>query len=109
MQSINDKIMASGFCNRHLGEDIIDYKIRVDKLRQLVQHETPQPVDKPKVEIGNEILLSICTYKSGAFQIMIQDDKHDLTFEGERKLEQDELEWTLDIAPACVFTKYKRV
>ena len=43
MQSINDKIIDSGLCDRHLGEDRIDYKIRVDELRQLIIKETTPP------------------------------------------------------------------
>ena len=51
MQSINEKVISSGLCNRHLGEDRIDYKIRVNELIQLIQRETPTKVEKPKVEI----------------------------------------------------------
>ena len=54
-----------------------------------------------------DIQLSICTYNSGAFQVMVKHGDYDITFEGERKLSEEEFVVVNMLAPACLFTPYK--
>lgn len=58
---------------------------------------------------GNSIDLSVCTYNDGKFDVMIKDDEgHDVVLSGEQNFNDEVIEWLLEIAPACVFTRYFR-
>lgn len=61
--------------------------------------------------MGRRIELSICTYGSGDFEVMIVDKAtgKELTLSGNRKLSADEFEFVASIAPACVWTEYQRI
>lgn len=58
----------------------------------------------------NTIDISICSFNDGKFQIFIKDPKthRELVFEGKQELNESELELAQEIAPACVYTRYKR-
>ncbi len=49
---------------------------------------------------------SICTFNNGEFDIMILDPEtlQEIIFSGKKELSEEELQMTLDIAPACVWT-----
>ena len=61
--------------------------------------------------MGRRIELSVCTYASGDFDVMIVDKASgkELTFSGNCKLSADEFELVGKIAPACVWTEYERI
>lgn len=61
-----------------------------------------------------EIEISICTFQGGSFDVMFKDPatNHEYTFSGEipgGKMLDDDFAFVDSIAPACVWTKYKRV
>lgn len=59
---------------------------------------------------AGEIRMSICTYQGGTFDVMIQDaaSGRGLCLSGSRVVTEDELDLINEIAPACVWTTYKR-
>jgi hypothetical protein len=61
--------------------------------------------------MGRRIELSICTYQSGDFDVMIVDKAtgKELTLSGNHKLSADEFDFVGRIAPACVWTEYERI
>ena len=54
--------------------------------------------------------ISICTFQGGAFDVMFRDKAtgKEITFSGDRKVGDDELAFFNSIAPACVWTEYRR-
>ena len=59
--------------------------------------------------MSKKISMSICTYQNGDFEIMFEKDGKEIVFEGNQKLSEEEFEIADSIAPACVWTQYKRV
>ena len=60
--------------------------------------------------MSGKISMSICTYQSGDFDVMIRDQEtgHEVTLSGNQKVEDEDFELINAIAPACVWTKYTR-
>lgn len=55
-----------------------------------------------------EIEISICTYNDGKFDVMFQDKTgRQVSFSGDQKLSDDQFDFANEIAPGCVWTKYK--
>ena len=57
-----------------------------------------------------KIEISICTYNSGAFEVMFRDKQtgKELSFEDARRLGDEEFDFANSIAPACVWTTYTK-
>lgn len=55
--------------------------------------------------------ISIVTYNDGKFDVIFcdSDSGEEITFSGEQKIGSDDFDFINRIAPACVFTKYRRV
>lgn len=53
--------------------------------------------------------MSICTYQSGDFDVMLRDatSGEEVVFSGNKKLTDDEFDMVGRIAPACVWTPYE--
>ena len=60
---------------------------------------------------GHKIRISICTFQNGSFDVMFRDvaTGREITFTGQRKLNEEEFEFADEIAPACVWTEYERI
>jgi hypothetical protein len=60
--------------------------------------------------MGRKITLSICTYNDGLFEVIINDKEtgEGITFSGNKKIDNEQLAFINRIAPACVWTTYKR-
>lgn len=55
------------------------------------------------------MLISICTYQSGDFEVILKDGKgNEVTLSGNQKLTPEEFEMINELAPACVFTQYNQ-
>jgi hypothetical protein len=55
------------------------------------------------------MLISVCTYQSGDFEVILQDGRgNEVMLSGNQKLTPEEFEVINELAPACVFTKYIR-
>lgn len=60
--------------------------------------------------MSDKISISICTFQSGDFDVMIRDVEtgHEVTLSGNQKVEGGDFEFITDIAPACVWTRWTR-
>jgi len=57
----------------------------------------------------HEMKISVCTYSSGDFEVIIKDENdREVTLSGNQKLTPEEFELVNELAPACVFTRYVR-
>ncbi|KKM01144.1 hypothetical protein LCGC14_1797350 [marine sediment metagenome] len=57
----------------------------------------------------NEILISIVTYNNSKFDVIFRDNEgNEVTLSGEQEVSEEELEFINNIAPACVWTRYRR-
>ena len=57
----------------------------------------------------NEILISIVTYNNSKFDVIFRDNEgNEVTLSGEQEVSEKELEFINNIAPACVWTRYRR-
>ncbi len=61
--------------------------------------------------MSKEIAISICTFNDGTFDVMIQDPEtsREITLSGAQEINQEDHSFILEIAPACVWTKYSRI
>jgi len=58
---------------------------------------------------NNEFKMSVCIYQNGEFDIFIRDmEDKEVCFQGTSKLSEEEFRMIDKIAPACVWTTYKR-
>lgn len=61
--------------------------------------------------MSKHLSISVCTFKNSEFDVILRDPDTGLevTLSGIQKLSDSDFEFINEIAPACVFTKYKRV
>ena len=57
-----------------------------------------------------KLSISVCTYKSGDFEVLIRDPEtgEEVQLNGNQKLDDKKLELITRLAPACVWTTYER-
>ena len=57
------------------------------------------------------LLISICTYNNGAFDVIFQDPDtyEEITLSGQQSVKGEQFDFINRIAPACVFTRYARI
>lgn len=53
-----------------------------------------------------KMTMSICTFNNGDFDVMFRLGDREVTFSGNQELSDDELDLSLEIAPACVWTDF---
>lgn len=55
--------------------------------------------------------ISICTYQGGTFDVVFinRETGQELTFSGTQELDEEQFDFANKIAPACVWTKYRRI
>lgn len=56
----------------------------------------------------SDMVISICTYQSGDFEVIIKGTGREVTLSGNQKLTDEEFELINELAPACVWTRYTR-
>jgi hypothetical protein len=89
---------------------IPDNKDSTVTLKPYVDFRAPEKDLDFEVAMDREILISVVTYNDGKFEVILKDDEgREVSFLGEQKLSEEDFEFVNEIAPACVWTRYRRL
>lgn len=66
------------------------------------------PDQKIVADEGDYLSISVCTFKDGAFDVMLRNKDFEVTLSGVQQLDEDQFSFINKVAPACVWTKYER-